>query len=606
MVDAPLERQTGAEDVAWDLSVYYDGLDDPRIETDLSAGDEMVGTFVEQYRGKVAELSAGAMKTAIEEMEAIYEHFGRLGHFASLNFTVYSNDPTWGALAQRVTEQSAKIQQQLVFFTVEWNQVEDAAAQAILDDPTLGEYRYYLEAERRYQPYQLSEAEEKLVISKGVTGRSAWMRFFSQLNAAMKLDLDGEKLPLPQVLSKLHSGDRDLRQRAAASLTTALEDKQMELTFIFNTLAADKAADDQLRGYPEWITSRNMSNKASDATVQALIDTVTGNYDLVARHYEIKRRLLGYDELYEYDRYAPLNLTEEETFYTWDEARQIVVGAYGNFTPQMGAMADEFFAKNWIHAPVMAGKRGGAYASYGTKSTHPWVFMNYTGTPNDVMTLAHELGHGTHMYLANDAQPPVYMHTPLTTAETASVFGEMIVFYDLMAREENKTAQLAMLAEKIDGMFSTVFRQVAMNRFEEAMHTARRTEGELTTERLNEIWMDTQKPMFGDSVTLSEGYAQWWSYVPHFLHTPGYVYAYAFGELLVLALYNLYQQTGDEFIPKYIELLAAGDSDYPENLLAKLGVDLNDPTFWQEGIALMAQLIDQEEALAKELFPDKF
>jgi oligoendopeptidase F len=606
MVEA-VQKVTGAENVFWDLSVYYQNPDDPQIEKDMAQVDAMVKSFVQDYRGKVASLQAEEIGEAYERTEAVYELLGRAGNFASLSFTVNSTDPVWGGFMQKINEKYSEIQQQMVFFGLEWNEMDDARAAELLKDPVLRNYHYHLEVERQYKPYQLSEAEEKLLIEKSVTGRDAWNRLFEQIMASLQVDFQGEKMPLPQVLSILSSSpSRDDRKAAAEGITAALESKKMELTYIFNTLVADKASDDRTRGYPSWITSRNMSNKASDATVEALIKAVTSNYDIVARHYNIKKALLGFDELFDYDRYAPLNLKESDAFYTWEDAKRICIEAYTAFNPRMGEIAKRFFDENWVHAPVMQGKRGGAYANYGTKSTHPWVFTNYTGTADDVSTLAHELGHGIHMFLAAEKQVPTSMYTPLTTAETASVFGEMIVFQDLMKKESDKEVQLAMLAEKIEGSFATVFRQISLNRFEDAMHNARRKEGELTTDRLNELWMQTQKDMFQGSVNMRDDYAQWWSYIPHFLGSPGYVYAYAFGELLVLALYNIYEQTGASFVPQYMELLASGDSDYPEKLLEKVGVNLNDPNFWNQGIELLRKLVEQEEALAKELYPDKF
>ena len=606
MVDAAAEPKTGAEDIIWDLSVYYDGLDDPQIDTDIDEVHTLVDDFVERYRGRVADLSASQLATAYRALEGIYEIFGRISSYASLNFTVYSNDPEWGAFRQRITELDSQIDQKTVFFSLELNEMDDDQAQTLINDPAMSTYAYHMETSRMRKPYQLSESEEKLLIDKNVTGNSAWVRFFSQITSSMMLDFDGDELPMPKVLSKLYDADREVRRKAADAITEGLHGRKMELTYIFNTLAADKASTDRIRGYESWIKSRNISNKVSDEVVEALIEAVTSHYDLVARHYDIKRRLLGYDEIFEYDRYAPLTLKESDTFYTWEKARQIVTDAYSAFAPQMGDIASQFFDGNWIHAPSQTGKRGGAYASYGTKQTHPWVFMNYNGTASDVMTLAHELGHGVHMYLAGRNQTLMSMYTPLTTAEMASVFGEMVVFQDLMSREDDDEVKLSMLTEKIDSTFATVYRQISMNRFEDAMHTARREEGELSTERFNELWMETQNAMFEDSVTLRDDYAQWWSYIPHFLHTPGYVYAYAFGELLVLALYNIYQETGEAFVPQYIDLLSAGDSDYPENLLSAVGVDLNDPDFWTSGVEAMRKLVDREENLARSLYPDKF
>jgi oligoendopeptidase F len=463
-----------------------------------------------------------------------------------------------------------------------------------------------LEAELRYKKHTLSEPEEKLLVEKNVTGASAWARLFTQLNSAMRYDVDGEKLTQSQVLKLSYDPDRSVRLKAADAITTTLREYSMQTTYIFNVLAADKASEDNLRGYPSWISSRNLSNKAPDAVVDALVTAVTGNYEIVARHYRLKRTLLGLDELFEYDRYAPLDIKGAERDYSWEEAREMVTNAYEAFSPVMGAATRRFFDENWIHAALMPNKRGGAFASPTVPSAHPFVFMNYTGKGRDVSTLAHELGHGLHMYLTNQKQPMAYVYTPLTTAEMASVFGEMLVFNDLLTKENDPAARLAMTASKIEDSFATIFRQISMNRFEHAYHTARRGEGELSTARLNELWLDTQRAMFGDSVTLREDYGLWWSYIPHFLHTPGYVYAYAFGELLVLALFNVYQKRGADFVPAYLDVLGAGDSDYPENILAKAGINLSDSSFWNEGLQALNALVTQEETLARQVFPEKF
>lgn len=606
MTQAPAQPVTGAESILWDLSVLYAGMDDPRIESDMEALRRLASAFVERYRGKLASLSASELRSAMAAQVEMAALQVKLGTYASLNFTTYSTDPAWGAFMQRMREFGADIHQQTVFFDLEWNLIDDAQAEALLADPALESYRYRLMNERRHKPYQLSEPEEKVLIQKQVTSNAAWTRLFEQIMGAMQVEFDGQKLPMPQVLSRLYDADREVRRRAADSITAALQARRMELTYIFNVLAADKAADDRMRGYPSWITARNLSNKAPDAVVEALIQAVTANYELVARHYRVKRVLLGYDELYDYDRYAPLPLKESDAFYPWEEAKRIVLDAYSSFSPRIGMIAARFFDERWIHAPVAQGKRGGAYASYGTKSTHPFVFLNYTGKVRDVMTLAHELGHGVHMYLASEVQDEIGRYTPLTTAEMASVFGEMIVFQDLLAKEQDAQVRLSMLCGKLEDSFATVFRQTAMNRFEDAMHNGRRSEGELSTERLTEMWLETQNAMFLKSVTLRDDYGLWWSYVPHFLNTPGYVYAYAFGELLVLALYNIFQREGSSFVPKYEALLAAGDSDDPDHLLAQLGVNLNDPAFWNEGIAAIRTLVEEEEELARQIFPERF
>ena len=606
MVDTVMDKPTGAEDVLWDLSVFYQDENDPAIQRDMDALASEVEQFAQDYRGRVGQLDNEELYEALQTLEKIFDQEGRIGGYASLAFSTDTANPKLGALIQKATEFGAQINQKMVFFELEWNQVDDAQAQALIADPLLEKYRHYLQAERRYKPYQLSEVEEQLLSEKSVTGRSAWTRFFTQLTSAMRLDYDGEKLSLTQVLTKLHDADRDVRRKANEAITAALNDKSMELTYIFNVLTADKASDDKRRAYPSWVSARNLSNKAPDDVVNALVQAVTSNYDIVADHYHLKRVLLGVDELTEYDRYAPLPVKDSEITYTWDEARDIVLKAFYAFSPRFGEIAQKFFDENWIHAPVLPNKRGGAFCSPGVPSAHPFVLVNFTGTERDVMTLAHELGHGIHSYLSAEAQGILGLYTPLTTAEMASTFGEMLVFTDLMQKEPDPEVRLAMLAAKIEDTFATVFRQISMNRFEDSLHTARRSEGELSTERINEIWMESQQAMFGDSVNLSEAYSQWWSYVPHFLHTPGYVYAYSFGELLVLALFNIYRERGADFVPQFIEILAAGDSDWPENILAKAGVDLNDLSFWNEGLNALRDLVQQERALAREVYPAKF
>ncbi len=606
MTEGIAEKKTGAEEVVWDLSILYTGIDDPALDADMARVQTMADDFARRYRGRVASLSAAELAEAVQAQEAIHDLRGRIGSFAYLLFSTDTIRPEYGALVQKVQEMAAAMEQKLLFFELEWQAVDEAAAQAILSDPAIGRYRHALEAERRYKPYILSEPEEQLIVEKNVTGRLAWERLFTQLMGAMRFDYDGKPLTQSEVLAKLYDPDRAVRLKAADAVTAGLRSRSMELTYIFNVLAADKMLEDKRRGYPSWISARNLANKAPDAVVEALIEAVTGSYEIVARHYRLKRVLLGYEQLYDYDRYAPLPIAAAEREYSWEQARSMVVTAFEAFSPRMGEIANRFFDENWIHAALLPNKRGGAFASPVTPSAHPYVFLNYTGTARDVMTLAHELGHGLHMYLCAEAQPLSYVYTPLTTAEMASVFGEMLVFNDLLSKEANPAARLAMLAHRLEDAFATVFRQVAMNRFEEGMHTARRSEGELSTERLSEIWMTTQRAQFGDSVELREDYRLWWSYIPHFLATPGYVYAYAFGELLVLALFNLYQKRGAEFVPQYLEVLAAGNSDYPDRILARVGVDLSDPAFWNEGLETLRTLVEQEEELARAVYPEKF
>ena len=604
MTDAAVEKKTGAEEVIWDLSPLYASADDPRIQQDMDRLRGEVEAWAGQYRGRVASLEATEITEALRAYEALLDRLTRLGYYANLPFTTDTNDPTNGALLQKLNEYNAEVQQKLLFFDLEWNALDDEAARRVLDAPGLGKYRHYLEAERRYKPHKLSELEEQLLVEKDVTGREAWVRLFTQVLGAARFEFDGEQLTQSQILAKLHDGDRDVRRRAADSITATLQAKAMELTYVFNVLVADKAADDRRRGYATWISSRNLDNKASDAVVDALVSAVTSNYDIVARHYALKRKIMGLDQLEDYDRYAPLLIEAGEREYTWDEARQIVQTAYDAFSPKMGDIVRRFFNENWIHAALQPGKRGGAFAAAVTPSVHPYIFLNFTGKGRDVKTLAHELGHGVHMYLAGQKQGLIGASTPLTTAEMASVFGEQMVFDDLMKKEPDPAARLSMLTGMIEDIFATVFRQVSMNRFEDRLHTSRRSQGELKTEDISGLWMETQRAMFQDSVHLGDGYGLWWSYIPHFIHTPGYVYAYAFGQLLVLALYQIYRERGAGFVPDYIDVLAAGDSDYPEKILARVGVDLTDPNFWAQGLEAIRALVEQEEQLARQVFPD--
>jgi len=606
MGDVVLEQKTGAEDVIWDLSVFYKDMDDPAIQSDIDRVQGLADEFAAKYRGRVGQLDAEEMVDAMIEQEAIYDITGRVGSFVSLNFSTDTSNPTFGKMLQHVRENGAKLSQKMLFFDLEWKAVDEAVAARLLADPTLGKYRHPLEADRRYKPYTLSEIEEQIIVEKDVTGAGAWVRFFTQLTSALRFDWEGEKVNQSKILDKLYSEDVEIRRKAADSVTAGLQTKEMELTYIYNTLVIDKANEDKRRGYPNWISARNLANKAPDSVVDALIEAVTSNYEIVARHYKLKRTLLGLDELYDYDRYAPVALDAEERSYSWNEAREIVQNAYSAFSPRLGEIVDRFFDENWIHAPVLPNKQGGAFASPTVASAHPFVSVNYLGKARDIMTLAHELGHGVHMYLSGEAQGLTGLYTPLTTAEMASVFGEMLTFEDLMRREPDPRVRLQHLSKRVEDSFATVFRQVTMNRFEDGLHTARRSEGELPTTRINEIWLATQRAMFGDSVTMREDYGSWWGYVGHFIHTPGYVYAYAFGELLVLALVNLYHKRGADFVPQYLDVLAAGDSDYPDRILAKVGVDLTDPNFWNEGIAFIGDMVEDEERLAREVFPEKF
>lgn len=588
---------TGAEEIAWDLSDLYMGIDDPAIEQDITTAEQHAETLAETYKGRIADLSPKEMLSLVEAYASLLERFYKAGSYANMLWTTNTEEPTYGALLQHIRERGAQLEQTLVFLELEWANTPDEKAQTLIDAPELAAYRHWLEVARQRKPYLLSEAEERILSEKSVTGSSAWSRFFNEVHGAARFGYKGEQVPLQMVLQGLYSVDRTERAEAAKAATEGLQTLTRTTTYIFNTLLADKGSTDRLRGYPSWVTARNLSNEVDDESVQALIDAVTARYDIVDRYYKLKADLLGLDELYDYDRYAPLPTADK--FYEWSSAKSIVLEAYGKFHPQLGEIAGHFFDKNWIDAPVRDGKRGGAYATPTIPSVHPYVFMNYQGKARDVETLAHELGHGVHMYLSR-RQGILQAGTPLTTAETASVFGEMLVFQDLLSKEQDSSVRLAMMTSKIESSFATVFRQVAMNRFEDAIHTARRGQGELTTDQFNQYWMETQQAMFLDSVTLTDDYAIWWSYIPHFINSPGYVYAYAFGELLVLALYARYEEVGQDFADAYIEMLSMGGSDWPHEIVKPLGVDLTDPTFWKDGLQILDAFVSEAETLAEE------
>ncbi|MBN1565841.1 MAG: M3 family oligoendopeptidase [Anaerolineae bacterium] len=590
------DQPTGAENVVWDLTDLYAGVDDPAIEADINQTNERAEAFAAHYYGKLTALDDEELYEAIQELESISETAYKLGNFAQLQWTLDTGNAQYGGLMQRIREWSSQLEQKLLFFELEWTNAPEDFVQRMMEHPTIQHYTHWLETTRRYQPHRLSEPEEKILAEKSVTGRGAWNRFFSEFMGSQRYEFEGEELTQGDILAKLYVEDREVRKRAQQTFTDNLAKNSQTLTYIYNTLAAEKASDDRLRKFPTWISSRNLDNEVSDEVVDALVEAVTSRYDIVARYYTIKRDLLGVDELFDYDRYAPLPAAEG--FYHFDKAKEMVLNSYTKFHPRMGEIAALFF-NGWIDAPTRPGKRSGAFSASVVPSVHPYIMLNYTANARDVMTMAHELGHGIHQYLSRE-QGLFQSDTPLTTAEMASTFGEMLVFSDFMEQETDPKIQLAMLAHKIEDTFATVFRQISMNRFEHGMHTARREEGELSAERFAEIWMESQRAMFQGSVTMTDNYARWWSYIPHFLQVPGYVYAYSFGELLVLALFARYRQEGADFAPRYFEVLRAGGSDWPEKILAPMGVDLTDPTFWQEGLGEIEALIAQLETLVEQ------
>ena len=589
---------TEPTDVAWNLDDLV-GADGPAgVDQLLDEGDERAAAFHAAYAGKVAELDGPGLARAIAELAELADAIGRAGNYAALRFSVDTADPVNGALMAKVQERGTAIETQLLFFDLEWAKVDDATADQLLLTDGLEQARHHLRAIRRYRPHLLSEPEERILTEKSQAGDAAWSRLFSELTSALEVELPDGTVALDVALSRLSSSDREVRRTAQEAVTVALEPGLRTRGYIFNTLLLDKSVDDRLRGYGSWLSSRNLSNEASDASVQALVEAVKGSYELPQRWYRLKAKLLGLDKLADYDRSASVAETDEE--FGWDEARDIVLGSFDAFSPVLGNTARRFFDEQWIDAPVRPAKRGGAFCAYTVPSVHPYVLLNYTSKRRDVLTLAHELGHGLHAALAQ-GRGPFEQHTPLTLAETASVFGETLVFRQLLDAATDPASRLSLLAENIEGSIATVFRQTAMNQFEERSHVARRGEGELSLERIGDIWAETQHELLGDAVEVTENYRSWWSYVPHFISTPGYVYAYAYGQLLALSVYGQYLERGEEFVPAYVDLLSAGGSKAPEELAAMAGLDLADPGFWQSGIALVRDQLDAAEAVAEEV-----
>ncbi|HUH08099.1 MAG TPA: M3 family oligoendopeptidase [Egibacteraceae bacterium] len=590
---------TGAEQVRWNLDDLYTGLDDSALERDLTAPLADAEGFAARYRNRVGELDAQALAAACAHQEAVYTPLRRAEAYAFLRFSADTSDEASGALLSRVEEQMTAASNLLLFFELEWAAVEDERAARLLDDEAVGGYRHHLESLRRYRPHLRTEGEEQVMRELAQTGQAAWGRLFTLQTSAITVAFDGAERTLDEALSGLFDRDRARRRRAQEAVTEALARDLPTRVFIMNTLLQDKAIVDRLRRHPHWLHSRNLENDADDEQVEALVKAVTGRYDIVARYYRLKARLLGLDELYDYDRYAPLPAGEEHLI-SWDDARDIVLGAYREFSPEMSDLAGTFFERGWIDAPAAPGKRGGAFAHDVTPDVHPYVLLNFTGRPRDVMTLAHELGHGIHMRLSQ-SQTLFNAATPLTTAETASIFGETVTLARLMAEASDPLARLNLITQRLDDTFASIFRQVAMNRFEQAVHTARRDRGELSASAIADAWMSTQREMFGDSVTLTDGYASWWSYIPHFIEAPGYVYAYAFGNLLAFALYRTYEEQGPEVVPRYLEMLRAGGSQSPNELARRAGVDLTDPGFWDSGLDVLAAEVADAERLADEI-----
>jgi oligoendopeptidase F len=583
--------------VRWDLTDLLAGADDDPIGTLLDGAIERAGAFAERYRGALETIDGAGLAEAMSALAAIYDLVGRADGYATLDFSTDTTDPARGALLARVEERSTALATQLLFFELEWAALSDARADELLGYEGLDFCRHHLRTARRYRPHLLSEPEELILTEKTISGSAAWARLFGELTSSIEVALE-ETVTLDTALARLASPSRDVRRESAAAVTRALEPGLRTRAFIFNTLLVDKATDDRLRSYDNWLAARNLANEASDESVAALVSAVTGRYELARRWYRLKATLLGIDRLADYDRMAPLAVDEEQV--EWHAARELVLDAYSSFSPTLGALAGRFFDERWIDAPPGHGKRGGAFCAYTVPSVHPYVLLNFTGRRRDVLILAHELGHGLHAALA--APQGIFQQgTPLTLAETASVFGEALTFGRLLETSPTPAARLALLAENIEGAIATVFRQVAMNGFERLVHTERREVGELSVARFGELWAQTQTELLGDAVEVTDDYRSWWSYIPHFINTPGYVYAYSYGQLLALSVYDRYLAEGSDFEARYLELLRSGGSRSPEELGEIVGIDLADPGFWERGLDLVQRNLEAAEAAAHAL-----
>lgn len=592
----PATDLTAAE-IAWDIDTI---LPDGASPAELFARADLIAEKLTGLRGRVADLTSAELAEAMHTTAELQDLVARAVYHAMLSFSTATDDPARGAAMSAAQERSTAISTKLIFFDLEWAAVDDSHAARVLADPQLDFCRHHLDNLRLSRPYLLSEAEETIVAEKNQTGFSAWVRLFDELTSAITVELPselgGNAVPLMQGLSMMQHPDRSIRQQLATAVTAGLEPGLRTRAYLFNTLLLDKSIDDRLRGYPSWISSRNLDNEASDESVQALIDAVVDSYPIAQRWYRLKAEVLGLDRLADYDRMASVASADREI--GWSEGTRIVRDAYASFSPELAKIVDRFIDESWIDAPVRPGKRGGAFAAGVSPGHHPYVLLNWTSTTRDVATLAHELGHGVHFYLARE-QGIFHQSTPLTLAETASVFGETVTSTRLLSMIDDPNERFALLASTLEDSIATVFRQIAMNRFEHACHTARRSEGELSVERIGDLWAASQTAMLGDSVEVTDGYRSWWSYVPHFIGSPGYVYAYAYGQLLALSVYARYREEGDAFVPAYLDMLRAGGSDTPENLAKIVDCNLADPEFWRNGLRIVEDQLSAAEDAAR-------
>ena len=582
----------------WNLADLYPAPDSPALGRDIARADRETQSFAEKWRGRLADLSGAELATAIAGYEALSDLLGRIGSYASLHYVGDTTDPArqkfYGDINQRLNDLTTR----LIFFELELNRIDDGHLERALAVPALAHYRPWLEDLRKERPHQLDDRIEQLFHEKSLTGWNAWNRLFDETMAALKFKVDGRELTLEPTLNLLVGRDEKQRQAGAEAIARTLGDNIRLFTLITNTLAKDKDISDRWRSFKDVADARHLANRVEGEVVEALVAAVRAAYPRLShRYYAMKARWLGKDRLPHWDRNAPLP-DEDTEIVPWNRAQDLVLGAYAGFAPEMADIARRFFDGRWIDAPVRPGKSPGAFSHPTVPSAHPYVLLNYQGKIRDVMTLAHELGHGVHQVLAA-GQGALMAPTPLTLAETASVFGEMLTFQALLERTTEPRRRKALLAAKVEDMLNTVVRQIAFYQFERRVHEERKS-GELTAERLGEIWYEVQAESLGPAIAFKDGYQVFWSYIPHFVHSPFYVYAYAFGDCLVNSLYARYQQAGASFVGQYFDLLRAGGSKHHTELLKPFGLDAADPDFWQLGLGVIAAMIDDIEALEKD------
>jgi oligoendopeptidase F len=577
----------------WDLSDLYATPDDPRVMADLAAAEQAAKAFAQTHAGQLAALSGPAVAAAIAEFERMQEVLGRVASYAQLLFAEDSTNAVIGRFYQTVSERVTTISSHLLFFTLELNRLEDAVLEAKLAHPAAARYRPWLRDLRVFRPHQMTDDLEKLSHERDLTASAAWVRLFDETVAAMRIPLDGQELTVSDTLNKLSDRDRKVREAAGKAVGAAFGANIRLFSLITNTRAKDKEIEGNWRRFPRPASYRNRANMVEDEVVDALVTAVRTAYPRLShRYYQMKARWLGLEKLQHWDRNAPLP-NDDDRMIAWPEAKERVLDAYAAFSPELASVAQPFFDKPWIDARLRPGKAGGAFAHPTVPSAHPYLLLNYHGKTRDVMTLAHELGHGVHQVLAGP-QGTLMSHTPLTLAETASVFGEMLTFQSLLA-SASPAQRRGMLAAKVEDMLNTVVRQIAFYRFETLLHDERRS-GELMPERIGEIWMQVQTESLGPAFAFTPEYSVFWSYVPHFIHSPFYVYAYAFGDCLVNALYSVFQNGHSGFQAKYLEMLRAGGTKRHKELLAPFGLDASDPGFWSKGLDVISGFIDELEA----------